>query len=712
MTTTLSISVVSACAPRAELRRDLMAHAEYAELAGGALDTRMLLGQPTLVHEGWHRGDAPLWSRLPVASLELPLATLEERELRLTARRHASFRGDLEVAVSLNEQALGSLRVTVDDEETRLALPARHQLVGGNALRFEVTEWREHVQDPDSRRRRWVAFSDLQVRASERSGQSSSPAFSESGLWLPGGTSASFYFHEAAESMAVVARAVAEAELEISVQGDGSERQLLLAERLGARETLRRSVPLIASGFLRLVVESRGRGLWVESLTLGGAEPEKAIGSEAGPTRSRPNIVLFVVDALRADSLGIYGQPADTSPRIDRFAGEAIRFDDAWAQSSWTRPAVASIFTGLQPDTHGVDGVNAVLVPELVTLAEVLRPAGYRTGAFVANHVVSDRFGFAQGFDAWDGSLYGERSEAVVEKALEWIGEGSVQPFFVYVHTLDPHGPYAPDARHWQPFLPKEYDGRRDTKVLARDNGLRPDELAYLRSAYHGEVHDVDAAFGRLLDGLAGAGLTKTSLVAFTADHGEEFRDHGGGGHGHTLYQEVIRIPLLVRLPGGSHGGTASPVSVQQIDLFPTLAGFAGTSVPAAGESRDLSDWLMRVDAARPSTPRLMSRLRFSGYNKTSLRDGSMKLIVNNDRFGRDVVRLELYDLAVDPAERRNVARQRPIAARYLRNELLQLQARHETQGAWLKSGATLELTDEERARLRALGYLGEGGVP
>src|SRR5439155_857600 len=208
---------------------------------------------------------------------------------------------------------------------------------------------------------------------------------------------------------------------------------------------------------------------------------------------SRPNVVLFLADTLRADYLGAYGHAAPTSPRLDGFAREAVLFEDAWAQASWTRSAIASLFTGLHVGSHGVDREDRVLPSAAQTLAEVLRAGGYRTGAFVANHLLGGRFGFDQGFDAWNPG-------------------------------------------------------------------------------------------------------TRTLYGAATADHGEEFLEHGGTEHAKTLYQELVRVPLVVRVPRGP-GGTREKATVQQIDLMPTLLALTGLPAPRALPGRDLS---ARLTGQRP----------------------------------------------------------------------------------------------------------------
>jgi arylsulfatase A-like enzyme len=466
-----------------------------------------------------------------------------------------------------------------------------------------------------------------------------------------------------------------------------------------------------ADGVARIEIANTGGGsVWLEEPTIAMTGPVSSTPA-AARLPGRPSIVVFLVDTLRADALGGYGQPAATSPRFDAFAREAIVFEDAWAQAPWTRSAVASIFTGLHVGTHGLDRVDRQLSAELPTLAESLHAGGYRTAGFSANPVVSRRFGFDQGFESWDEEeeLRWDPASALVSRALRWL-DGVRGPFFLYVHALDPHSPYAPAPEHASPFALPSYRGETDTKVLLERAGRGAGtaaELSFLRARYQGEVRQSDAAFGQLLDGLRARGLLDGSLVVFTSDHGEEFLEHGGTEHGKTLYQEVIRIPLAVRLPGAARGGTRSADVVQQIDVMPTLLALVGRSAPQGVEGRDLSaSWVGNGGRTREPAV-LFSEVRFEQADKVSARSGPLKLIVNLDPVGswRADRFDELYDLAADPGEKVNLAASKPIDVRYLRNRiegLKSLQAAHSARA----EGSRVELSPEDLEQLRALGYV------
>jgi arylsulfatase A-like enzyme len=474
---------------------------------------------------------------------------------------------------------------------------------------------------------------------------------------------------------------------------------------------LRAPLEAADAAFARLEVANHGAG-GVRLVRSGVSVP----AADAKPTArgarlpGRPNIVVFLTDTLRADSLGAYGNAAPTSPRFDAFVPESVLFEDAWAQCSWTQPAVASIFTSLHVGSHGLGGPDHALVEGLDTLAESLKAAGYRTGGFVANHVVNAAIGFVQGFDAWNPAgkaLGGAPATTLVEHALRWVDSGAA-PFFLYVHTLEPHSPYEPAERDWAPLRPAPYRGVRDSRTLLRRPVLAPDELAYLNGRYLGEVRANDRGFGALLDGLRARRLLDDSVVVFTADHGEEFQEHGGMEHAHTLYQEQLRIPMAVRLPGARGGGRRERATIQQVDLFPTLATFVGARVPEAAEGRDLSrHWL--GEAGPPlEPPESFAELRFPPVRKLAVRHGMLKLVVNDDppSHWRAKARIELYDLARDPGERRNLAAEQPLVAGYLMRRARELQRRHEATRQRLQAGVTIELTEEAREQLRALGYI------
>jgi arylsulfatase A-like enzyme len=363
---------------------------------------------------------------------------------------------------------------------------------------------------------------------------------------------------------------------------------------------------------------------------------------------------------------------------------------------------VASLLTGLGVDGHGVVGLGSTVAPAFTTLAEALHAAGYATGGFVANDVLSPVLGFGDGFDEW--RLLPRRPSAeVVRAALAWT-RGRHGPFFLYVHTLGAHRPYVPPPEHWRPFLPAALPRTRDVNALVQKPQLTPDELAYVRSAYEGEIHEDDAAFGALLDGLRAQGQEAHTAVAFTADHGEGFDEHGHRGHGIRLYQETAHVPLALRVPGAA-GGRRIASPVQHIDIASTFLGLAGAVAPAEMLGADLVAAASGPPDDALKGRLLISRLTYAGADKVAVRWGTLKLIVNEEPDAPGA-RFELYDLARDPAESRNVAAEMPDAVEYLWMESRARRSLEEALRARVGAGRKVELSPEDKEALRALGYV------
>ncbi|MYC09996.1 MAG: sulfatase, partial [Holophagales bacterium] len=305
----------------------------------------------------------------------------------------------------------------------------------------------------------------------------------------------------------------------------------------------------------------------------------------------RPNIVLYVVDTVRADRLGAYGYEKPTSPRLDAFAAGAVLFENAYAQSSWTRPAVASLFTGLLPPAHRTVGRRSVLPEDAVTLAEILAANGYEGMGLVRNPNVSRAFGFAQGFTRFR-SEDRERDETMLDRVRLWLDERQHAdgPFFLFLHAIDPHGPYDPAPEFEEMFeaggAPAQY---RTVRYLLRLNRgevePEPGTAEALSRLYDAEVAQNDDAFGELLDELLVRGLDEDTAVIYVSDHGEEFAEHGRWEHGLSLYEEVLRVPLVMRLPGVPPRRVAEPA--QHVDVLPTLLGYVGIEAPPT-DGRDL----------------------------------------------------------------------------------------------------------------------------
>ncbi len=368
----------------------------------------------------------------------------------------------------------------------------------------------------------------------------------------------------------------------------------------------------------------------------------------------RDNVLLICIDTLRADHLSCYGYHRDTSPTLDSLASRGCLFTRAIAQSSWTLPSHASLFTSRYVRSHGVGSVWEALAPGVPTLGGVLRDAGYATGAVISSRSLDPRFGIATGFDRYDltcctGVRSDVRNPCTHARATAWLREWQDSPFFLFVHYWDVHAAYAPPPPYDTVFTgdvpPKgaehavtEYEG--DTHP--ERPGARERDLTV--ALYDGEIAHTDHYVRELLHEVDRLGLSDRTLVIVTSDHGEEFLDHSGWGHGQTLYQEVIRVPLIWAEPKGVLRGRVVDQIVQLVDVAPSVLDFLGLRPPEKMEGASFLRSMMNG----PAEPRTaFSEVRTHGGLYSVLRDDT-KLIYSLD--GSEVV---AYDLAVDPAEQR-----------------------------------------------------------
>ncbi len=312
-----------------------------------------------------------------------------------------------------------------------------------------------------------------------------------------------------------------------------------------------------------------------------------------------PLVIVYLVDALRADHLPLYGYSRDTAPELTRFARDGVVFDQAIAASSWTKPSVASLFTSLLPRDHACVRFCTPLDPGLVTLAERLREQGYGTGAVVVNpHVGAKNMQFDQGFDQFEALRVGGRAEQVVDKALAFLDARRGQPTFLYVHTMDTHAPYRPPSPFDRRFPPFPAPGREAAQPFS--DYKEPADLDRIVGQYDGAIAYGDREFGRFVGALRERGLYDRAMIVFLADHGEEFLDHGGWEHGRTLFDELIRVPLVAKYPRGREAGRRVARQVQLVDVLPTILESQGLPVPVGIVGRPLDE---SFDATGPERP-------------------------------------------------------------------------------------------------------------
>jgi arylsulfatase A-like enzyme len=369
------------------------------------------------------------------------------------------------------------------------------------------------------------------------------------------------------------------------------------------------------------------------------------------------NLLLIVLDTLRSDRLGCYGHDRPTSPNIDRLATRSLLFEQAYAVSPWTVPSHYALFTGRYPRDELVIkyGLYNEVSDAEVTLAERLRARGYRTAGFHGGGFVDGRLGFAQGFDLYQSN--GRRIESNLDDIASFLdrARSEERPFFLFVHGFNAHRPYIPPAEvasAFVPAVPPACAGETFLDIAPSSSNTwsclnSPGGLDYARALYDAEVAYADALVAAILDRL-GDRIEET-IVVLTSDHGEEFLEHGNMDHISHLHDELLRVPLIIRVPGSASGRVQRPVAA--IDLLPTLTRALGID---EDDPRDLlaHQESKPIFALTAYTESWATRRRrgLTHTHHISVREDDWKVIVQWDRSGSTVA--QLFDLEADAAER------------------------------------------------------------
>jgi arylsulfatase A-like enzyme len=464
----------------------------------------------------------------------------------------------------------------------------------------------------------------------------------------------------------------------------------------------------------------------VASVALRAPAAAPPVSAARGPARSgAPNVILFMVDTLRADHLSCYGYTASRTPNVDAMAADGIRFAHTFSQASWTRPSVATILTGLYPSSHGAVHKADILPDRVDTLAEVLSAAGYYTAGFANNANVSPGFNFNQGFadyrylapdfffhadePASQLTLYGgfrlarerffarridvhnyyQPADVVVGEVKQWLDTPAAKqrPFFLFVHFMDAHDPY-----FVHPFNGEGY---------ARVANPNPpaDVVDKYRRLYDSGVAYMDEHLGTLIADLKKRGLYDDTMLVLTGDHGEEFQEHGGWWHGTTLYDEQIHVPLVVKPARGGARGRVIEEFATSLDIAPTIITAGGGTVPPAMQGH-----VLPLDSAEaPARDSVFSEEDLEGNVLQAVRGHEWKLITANPGNPRGLMNDELYDVKNDPREKQNLSSSQPVQLETSRAQLGRslLEAR-------AHAGATgqHDVDSVTRDRLKALGYV------
>jgi arylsulfatase A-like enzyme len=440
--------------------------------------------------------------------------------------------------------------------------------------------------------------------------------------------------------------------------------------------------------------------------------------------QDKPNTVLIMIDALRADRLNCYGYGPRTSPRMDALAAEAIRFETCLTQASWTKPSTATLLTAMYPSSHQAVYKPDMLPDPVVSIAEMLGGEGYFCLGFANNANITPMFNFGQGFDHY-GYLrpdyfffspesgfqltgynqlrlirerfisqkkhvqhYYQDARVVNRNVISWLEDLRQGRFFVFIHYMEPHDPY---------FV-HPYNGEGYARVS--DPNPDPSMAGRLSEIYDGEIRFVDEAVGQLCDWLKEAGLYDETLIVLTADHGQEFQEHGGWWHGTTLYEEQIHVPLLIKLPGGEQAGSVDTRLVRVLDIAPTILTLAGIPPHTSMQGKSFlgtmgQDWAGAED--------VFSEEDHEGNVVFSLRTPTWKLMQANPNNPRGLPPVSLFHLAEDPGETGNLATER--------EDLVELMAARLEERKSLARGEAVprqerDIDEATLERLRSLGYV------
>lgn len=435
------------------------------------------------------------------------------------------------------------------------------------------------------------------------------------------------------------------------------------------------------------------------------------------PRKEAPKVILVSLDTLRADHLGCYGYSRETSPYLDALSRESVLFENVYAQSSWTLPSHTSMLFSLNSASHQVYYNDQRIDPSLPSLASLLQKAGFLPYAFTGGGYVSSIYGFAKGFHWYEEPAGGrhaplarDEAERLANYASQWIKANQDKPFFLFLHTFQIHGPYDTPPPWNKKFL---HENAKWTRIALRkyleswekEPNFTPEEIQNIIDLYDAEIFYTDATLIKnLIETLKSTGIFDQTMLIVTSDHGEEFYEHHGWLHGQTLYEEQLRVPLIIKFPHSRYKGHRLQPKVRLIDILPTIMetlrlsypakSFEGRSLLPVIEGRETSDRVFISDLAlkevKNPCPALMAT-----------NQGDMKVIV--EKAVDTIKNMEIYNLAQDPHEHKNLLRsQRQLGLKLYRR----LEKYYREKLAVLRETKKVFLDEKLREKLRALGYI------
>ncbi|MCH8333586.1 sulfatase [Candidatus Sumerlaeota bacterium] len=704
------------------------------------------------------------WTRDRNALVEIPVVSPSQLTLRLDVAPHVESRNLPEptLRVLWNNHDLGTFTLEWKRQQIELEIPAEIQFHGMNRLKLQPGYWlrieRTTFLGPQKR--------DLGIRCwgisvtpkTPQVASTLTPAVAEEEMIVQTPGTTITYSFALPNNAALVGRAVLRTQQgDISQRARGRVSVTLLTEANEERLLLTRDLAQLAKEPQFAIEEDLSAfGGQMASLTLSFSLLNSGVGEDQEPPsltlewedvriegteefvsddgvdalRGRYNVLFVLFDTLRADHTEPYGSRRVKTPALARLAAEGVTFENAFANSSWTRPSVAALLTSLYTRTLKIDSLDFALPQDVPYLPEILKANGYRTMAIMNNPTVSSSYGFDRGFDEFHDYHKSrenireayvtpeEQADHVWDSFFEPFlnGRSDSAPFFIYLHEIDPHAPYEP-APPYDEMYGEHYDGNLsvEPRNILEDMVLRgvlhlgASDLRHLESQYDGEVSFMDAYLDRVLDKLEERGLRDDTIVVFLSDHGEEFMEHEGLGHGVTIFEEQLRVPLVFSLPGFLPEGLRVKTRAQLLDVTATILDLIEADEHPPIQGRSLLPYIVAPPGSMEENP-AFARIIYDVISTSldSIHFRNWKVIATGPLDPKvSYASYQLYDLDKDPGELIDRWSSRMVEGSVLRQML-----------AWQRLKDTLfeigtseeidfdELDPETLKNLRALGYL------
>jgi len=631
-----------------------------------------------------------------------------------------------EVAINVNGHAIGRLKLAESPKEYWIKVAKGNLIEGKNEIEFNYRYCRRPKDVLDkSKDPRLLGVAWDYIRFGERIIEKPRAVLdSPPSLFLPAGSRIDYFIRLVPGTALEIAQVALRggASMIIDFQPAGKADKIILAEVVDEgpvhqslpgvkKETIAQvSFKVISPQASADAVARLVRPALIYTDLLPGEEtsspPDQAFLEEFKREVADKNLIICLIDAARADHFGTYGYTRDTTPNIDKMASESVLFERAYSAAAYTLASVGSIFTGVYPGSHQVLDESDKLSGSWTTLAEMFQNSGVETVSIIANPNASRAFGYGQGFNlenrlftdqeykaTWEG-----QADRMVSAAIDWIEEnGAEKIFFLYLHIREPHEPYFPPEGFKGTFLEVSQEAlTADTATLRAVNQgetiLTEAQNEQFKARYDENLSFSDSTVGKLVSYLKDSGLWERSIFVLLSDHGEGFGEHGKWLHGSTTYNEMVRVPLIIHIPGTEPGRRVDEVVVSLVDLFPTMVDLYGLEPPEymlSGES------LAELLAGNSPSDRLLERsvMTWSISSRAEIM-GHYKLIAS------DGIR-ELFDLSDDRREMNNLTASHPVIAGYL-NSLLRMNLKSST--AFSPDAA--DLSKEDLESLRDLGYI------